>query len=85
MTPDEVLKIANCESTPKFYFGSQQLDEWNKKHLHRGECTDYSGWYVVIHQSHIPGHQTFRILSCWNYGQRAPRSYDVPGESAHAA
>lgn len=83
MTPNEVLKFANAPSTPKFYFGSEQLTEWNAHHLHQGLAHCYSGWYVVIHRSqHGPD---FRVLSCWRYGQTTPHCHDVPASEPSAA
>lgn len=85
MTPTQILVIANAASTPTFTFGSKELADWNAEHCHRGECHSHSGWYVVLHPSHSPVQRSFRVLSMWLWGKRAPVSHDVPSESAVAA
>lgn len=80
MTPERIQELADAEETPKFLFGSDALAEFTRKHrcAHTGECVNPSGWYVVIHPSLKPGEAAFRVLSCWNFGQRVPTSWDVP-------
>ncbi|MEX6780511.1 hypothetical protein [Pseudomonas aeruginosa] len=81
LTDEEVLAIANRPSTPVFTFGSPELAEWNKQQ--RG---GYSGWYVVLHLTpHIPNSPSFRVLSCWYYGNGVPLSIDVPQSIKAAA
>jgi hypothetical protein len=76
MNLTDILQIANAPSTPHFYFGSEQLDEWNAQHLYQGKAHAFSNWYVVIHTSnHGPD---FRVLSCWRFGQCTPHCHDVP-------
>lgn len=83
MTPTEILQIANRPETPKFLFGSPELEQWNRDHVFQGACFEHSGWYVVIHTT--VHRAAFRVLSCWSYGKRAPHCYDVPAEQLSAA
>ncbi len=83
MTPEQILLVANDPRTPAFYFGSLELEGWNAKHCYQGVCHTHSGWYVVIHVGH--GMPSFRVLSLMMYGQRCPKTYDVPAERVQAA
>lgn len=78
MAPEDALRIANAETTPKFFFGSRELEDWNAEHRYNGDCVKHSGWYVVIHRSLIPNLPDFRVLCCWCYGMRTPTSVDLP-------
>jgi hypothetical protein len=81
MTPTRILELANDPATPKFVFGSTELDAWTRQHRNMltGECHTHSGWYIVRHRSLLkPPQPDHLVLSCWNMGQRVPLSYDVP-------
>ncbi len=83
MTPQRILELANDPATPKFVFGSPDLDDWTRKHRnsHTGQCHTSSGWYVVRHRSLLsPPGPDLLVLSCWIFGQRVPLSHDVPTE-----
>ena len=87
MTDDQILAIANDPKTPCFLFGSNELDEWTRKHRnqHTGQCHTSSDWYVVYHRSLRPGQPDFRVLSMWKMGQVVPFSFDVPNKVAVSA
>lgn len=80
MSPLEILDVAEQPDVPSFIFGSEALADWTRKHVspHTGECFKHSGFYVIIHPSLNPSQlPSFRVLSCWNVGDRVPRSWDV--------
>lgn len=80
MTPQRIMQIAESPETPSFMFGSPELDAWTRQHrnLHTGQCVNSSGYYVVIHPSlDIARKESFRVLSCWNYGYSVPHSWDL--------
>lgn len=90
MTPEEILEIAENPAIPSFVFGSEALKEWTREHRNQftGECEKYSGYYVVMHLSTAPARlPSFRVLSCWNHGDRVPRYWDIddtlPGLTSH--
>ena len=68
-----IVELAKSPDTPRFVFGSDELEAWTRKHVSpiTGQCVERSGWYVV-------GHSGFSILSAWSYGQCVPLSYEVP-------
>ena len=68
-----IVELASSPDTPKFVFGSDELEAWTRKHVDpiSGRCFERSGWYVVAHSG-------FCVLSAWSYGQSVPLSYDVP-------
>ena len=81
MTPQEVLELAAHPDVPKFIFGTEALEAWTREHRdsRTGECIKSSGLYLVIHRSLNPSQRPdFRVLSAWCYGDRVPRSWDVP-------
>ena len=82
MDAARIIELAESDDTPKFMFGSEELEAWTRKHIERrtngsAGCHTYSGWYVVLHKN-IGRPGCFRVLSCWNIGQVFPTSYDVP-------
>lgn len=81
MAPEEILQIANHPDVPKFIFGSKELADWTSAHRNPHTCAAEkdSGHYVVIHRSLNPAQRPdVRVLSRWCWGERVPRSWDVP-------
>jgi hypothetical protein len=78
MEKEEIERIANLESTPKFVFGSKELDEFHKQRKSaNGTYRCYSDPCVVIHHSLIDGSVMLRVLSFLDYGKVVPRIYDL--------
>lgn len=79
MTPERILAIADSDETPRFHFGSPELQKWTQEHRshHTCCCHKSSGWYVVIHKSSDPKIPPLRVLSQWVQGDVVPRSLDV--------
>lgn len=85
LTSAEVQALANDPAVPVFQFGSPALEQWNRDHRGHGYCQQDSGWYVVLHTTpHNPHASTFRVLSRWWYGARAPQGFDVPANDIAA-
>mgnify|MGYP003385558870 CR=1 FL=1 len=81
MLAADILALANLPTTPRFEFGSPELEKWTREHRDPNTCLCHnpSGWYVVVHRSPARGHlKDHLVLSRWNFLQVVPTSHDVP-------
>jgi hypothetical protein len=77
MLQDDIEKFANLDTTPKFFFDSDELARFHRERRSAsGHYVCYSDACVVKYRSLIDGSLTY-VLSFLDYGQVVPRHYDL--------